>query len=1125
MTNADSVTRRAALVGAAVTAALLYGGGVAHAETSMPHVHLLKRPATTSARVVRFTAPANHALVKSKLVSVHVKAGPRVTGVKVFAGTKDVSSRFSQHGGAFTAKLPRSLFKAGTNRLLVQARTRGGKSGGAATVSIVVPRSAPGLMSMATGAHAASAAGANPAAGLGYLPRTPGQIPVAIHTRTATYARLTVNGHRVSDLRSRRLLKDHSWLVSARDGLKVGANRLAVESWDKQGRHSVKRWTVKRSASRPLTDAGPRERIVKPSTWTMLDATKSRATKKGAKLRYAWRVVKAPKGAKPVLRDATAAKPQFKPDKPGVYQLALSAAQGKVASEDVTTLDAVPAIGASGLYIDTGLFGSPNRSQAPYSALWIEGQPYAYGADSAHPDDFVQLDETTLAVVASGTHDQIIPNAGTITIGAWGNVPIDGSSSGSAIWIGTTQVALNADNDAFDNAEGNGITNLHGWIQPASVANADDATWVDSDMLQIKTRMATDSATTNTMDVNGTKLPQTLPAGVQAGYQLVILDHAGVIRFNQLYPIMGNSSDAATYDRIVTDIDNQPTNSTVLLQGFGGLPPIDSSTALANKIQTIGGRADVVDRFNSSWDSTGGVYALISAPSPTAHNTWSSYAAAEVSDERTGAFGSQPGTSGSLSALLVRDAAANDYIPMTSDSGAPDPDGTSRYGIMPIAYAAPSSWTNWIRNDDGTLRAPTTAESAAYGDLLKQVQSHDWVPKTQLCPTAPDAIRGFYCTTDANSLQTLLNRISNQLKFNAGTAGGRYSETDWDTVQYTIEDELGDVSNIRSAIADYQGLFGTASLDGAVNAPAIGDAIKAAINKQTDVPTYADLDNLLSGLTDMASVIPEIGAPMTFMSGAFSLMSAQEPDTNVQDVLGTVQVTQDTAATTLVAAFQNASQQLSRYGDLLIADPVKLQQGADYMMNDDPQTSDSNSAFVHGAEYATQQWLWGTELSTAYTEWVVPRYFGWSPTCSVGENSGDPFWNGQSNPAAQWIAGYGADFPNETSHWILGYDSDAANASNTLSFAIDSRNGTVPILADASIPTSLTKPLFGWPVSPTTAPSATANAGAVMPYFALDYLHFKTPPLIPDTDQTDWGPVPHTPNTCEPHAGIIHTGP
>jgi hypothetical protein len=196
----------------------LASSGVAHAAPARPHARLLTPPKTSSSRVVRFAAPADHALVESGVVPVSIAAGPQVSGVKVYAGTKDISARFTRHGSTFTGQIPRSLLKTGTNTLLVQA-----KDGGAARISIVVAGSTSAAMRMATGAHAASV-GDTP--DLGYLPSDPGQIPVAIHTKAATYAKLTVNGHTVSDLRASRPLKDHHWLVSLSDGLRLDTNRL-----------------------------------------------------------------------------------------------------------------------------------------------------------------------------------------------------------------------------------------------------------------------------------------------------------------------------------------------------------------------------------------------------------------------------------------------------------------------------------------------------------------------------------------------------------------------------------------------------------------------------------------------------------------------------------------------------------------------------------------------------------------------------------------------------------------------------------------------------------------------------------------------------------------------------------
>ena len=46
-----------------------------------------------------------------------------------------------------------------------------------------------------------------------------------------------------------------------------------------------------------------------------------------------------------------------------------------------------------------------------------------------------------------------------------------------------------------------------------------------------------------------------------------------------------------------------------------------------------------------------------------------------------------------------------------------------------------------------------------------------------------------------------------------------------------------------------------------------------------------------------------------------------------------------------------------------------------------------------------------------------------------------------------------------------------------------------------------------------------ANAGAIMPYFALNYLRVKSLPLIPPSG---WDQNPNQ-NGCEPHAGIHWT--
>jgi hypothetical protein len=1083
MLRAGSLLAAAAIVSLGVAD----GADAATIKHHVPH---------TRDRVVSIAAPADHALVRASVVPVRLKVGPKVSAVRVFAGTKDISARFSRRGNAFTARLPRSLFKSGTNTLLVQAKARGGKAGGAARVSIIVPRATKTLNGTAQAASVgADTFSAKPANGL---------VPVAITSKAPTYARLTVNGRRVEDLRARRALTEHSWLVSGHDGLKVGQNRLAVESWDAKGNRTIKRWTMTRGRSLPLTDVGPHERIVKPGAWTALDASKSKVTQKGAKLSYVWRVISSPKGAKPQLRDATSAKPKFKPGRPGVYKLALRATQNKPgaraaavapAAQDVVTVNAAPALGASGLFVDTSLEGY-SAGAPPYNKLYIDGTPYATDTNytDSTSDTFVQLDETTLAVINSGDDASITPTAGTITIGVWFNhgVKYTTDQYGSAIWIGTTQVAYNSSPKWMDPKLGNPTTNLRGWIQPSTSDSDDNATWNDSDMLQVKTREPSDTATTNTVEVNGKTYPQSLSAGQTGGWQLVMLDNNGTPMWNELFPLTGDATaDAASEDRLAGVMTGNGGASWIL-QAFGTVPAVPDTSNLAQTIQQLGGNADVVSRFNGKADSTGGVYSLISGPHFRGNVMGPE--ADEASFERTGATGSQ-------TALLVRDAGGNAYVPLTGDSATPDAAGSNRYSIMQTAYAPPTDWTNWVHTKTGGLRAPTAGETAALADIVSDATGNHWVPTNKLCPTAPDAIRGYYCTTNATALTTLLTRVSG-LKFDSDTAGARYTQDEWNNAQDSIGDEIADVSNIRSSIADYQALFGTANLDGAVDAGTIGDAIKSAITTNATIttnPADARLAAILSALTDMVSIVgDEFGGAMTFLSGAFSLMGTDQPDSSPQAILDDVSVTQDTAAATLTAALQQASEQLSDYGDRLVSDPVKLQGGASYLLNNDPQTSQSDSEFVHTAEYATAQWLWGTMLAPAYTVWEAPNTIGTNPYCANAKagSVGHP-WSDLS-ATGTWASG--------STNWLLGYDSQASNNWGWAVANADNLNVT-------GLPGSITDKLFGQPISPTSAPSPTTNAGAVMPYFAQRYLQFKPVPVV---DSSHWG-QPTPPAGCQPY--------
>jgi hypothetical protein len=1007
---------------------------------------------------VSFSTPATGAVVSGGQVRVRLKASSRTTRLRVFAGPTEVTKRFTRRGRVWSGTIPRSQLSPGTDKLLAQAFA-GKTAGTTASVKVIVTRKAAVKLSVTTG-------------------RT-----ITLRTATPMLAKLTLNGHRVADLRAGMALNDRSWTVSRRDGLRTGRNTFALTAYDSSGRYATRRWTT--TVKAPRAEAGAAERTATPGSWTRLDGSKSRAA-----VKYRWRVVKAPKGSKPSLKNATAAKPSFKPDKPGIYKLALTTTTaGGSSSQDTTTVAAAPSFGAQGLYVGTDLEPNPNDG-SNYATMYIAGVPYTSTTPSGTADIFVQLDAKTLAPVATGTDATITPAAGTITIGVWNNYSIASSKAiyGSRVWIGTTMVA---DNEAFNPSpwSGNATSNLHGWLQPAPADG--QASWVDSDMLTLTTRTADSTATTNGIAVNGKEYSVQLPSNATGGFELLTLDNAGQPTGDPTsYAFDGTSgTQQSSLDRLNTDLttalDNQ--HVTVLLQGWGKLPAITDGSPLQQTLIKLGARGDVIDRFNGTSDGNGGTYALVSG----LHSGAGTFQTEESSAERTG--------KGSLSGLLVRGSSDlwNDYIPFASDDNGPDALADNRYRTLPMLYTPPTPWTDWVReNQTGPLRPATAGENAALAAIVKYATApaQNWVDISTPCPNAPDPIRGYYCDTNASDIDTLYEEEQKLTYDPADGAANGYTAADFATAQNSLEWEALDAKGVRSSIAQYQTLFGTLTTTGAVDATTIGDKVTDEITRATAVPAQVNMLNVMSAATDMASVIPGVGQAMTFMSGVFSLASALVPDSSTQPSLPTVaQISKDNAVSELTDDYQSASQSLSDDGDYIVSDPAKLLQLGDLLKGPMALGTTTPESFVWAGETGATQFLWGSIMGSVYAEWNAPVNAGkgtWytNPECWYGGHYVRPF-DTLDDATGEWLGQVPGAAPDAGKNiWWLG-----PNAATNPIATVLAKKGTAP-------PASITQPLFT-PVDPNIDPLKQAAVGEVMPYFALDYLPFQTMPIEDTPDK------------------------
>lgn len=139
-----------------------------------------------------------------------------------------------------------------------------------------------------------------------------------------------------------------------------------------------------------------------------------------------------------------------------------------------------------------------------------------------------------------------------------------------------------------------------------------------------------------------------------------------------------------------------------------------------------------------------------------------------------------------------------------------------------------------------------------------------------------------------------------------------------------------------------------------------------------------------------------------------------------------------------------------------------------------------------------EQWLWGSILNIDYSWWSLPSALGTDPGCSTpvigkGLYQGQP-WSNVSQTTGVWPSTNVVQGPDEDVNWMIGFDSGAASDQAYTLFP-NHPSGLTSTITDA---------VFG-PIDPNNNPTATTGAGAVMPYFALDYFHIKQPTILAET--------------------------
>lgn len=275
-------------------------------------------PAATGNGRLMILSPRPEALVTNGVVRARVRVPSHLDGfrVELVGGrgkrlkTRRITKLFHPvRPGlrAATLRLGRRLL-LGEDHIYVTVRPRGGGRRVVQTDFIVARprRGMVGLAALGNGLHA----------------------PVHARVRLAAGAKLRarLNGHRVGRELSRIGGRQLEAQLAADDGARFGRNRLTLTAFDRSGhyQHLVRSFTIRRD--RPLVGAGPDHRALAGAA-VRLDGRSTRAGSHGARLRLRWRIVDRPRGSKASLRGGGGARPRLVTDRPGRYQVRLTAGE------------------------------------------------------------------------------------------------------------------------------------------------------------------------------------------------------------------------------------------------------------------------------------------------------------------------------------------------------------------------------------------------------------------------------------------------------------------------------------------------------------------------------------------------------------------------------------------------------------------------------------------------------------------------------------------------------------------------------------------------------------------------------------------------------------------------------
>lgn len=858
-------------------------------------------------KLASIATPAHRGLVKSPTADVRVRTSPDVKHFQAYLDNKPVTRRFGPaRDGVRTARLP---VARGEHTVYVRARSDDRTDFDRARFTAA--RRKPGAVAVTTG----------------------GEGPKMKLPEDASHVDARLNGEPVQD--GAEESRDG---LDADDGVRQGQNRLSVTAATPDGSYDTQTKTFSVPRDRPVAGAG-RPADGQAGRPLALDATSSKPTATAKKLDYSWRVVKAPRGAKPKLEKAESARPRLRPDRNGRYTMELRVKErgGKKSARDTVQAFVAPKIDPIGWRLETIPAGG--------KGIQLNGKVPSVGGSSASGGNWVQfvvLDGKTLEVkVARGYntgdaaalkqavntgvpqgHLAILTGAGnrvnlsgsqaSVLRAAWkrfggtlqnfGNVN-QGFASGQWSIVGKPGLPEGAADQSFNLAAGEtqvppqqrqGRGGMSGLLE---ADRHNFYTFVYDQFVPIDTVVPNTPDNKSQIRVGSQTYTSDSVSG--AGFHLLALD-AGTLEkvFEGTFQTEdGNGSPKDGVGQLAERLRafaNKQAQVLVVLQSIGSPRPRENTwpKTLAPAVAGIGGVQDVFNNLDGKGD-----YALIGGGGLTG---------------RYGVEQSQPmsGKPGRIAGLLSRNAQGQLRGTYVDSSGGLD------LGVVSLAYGAPKPFPAWANAD----------QQRAYVRVSELLKLKD-----------PEDVRVNYwydTSVDWDGKREDLSKI--KLPDVNNGSEPPVDESDLDAVKSTLDKEFSSVDQIRTWIGHLQTIYTRSQTANQINVADESQRILSSLKASSGPSVATEIVGAISETLFVASyfVEPEAAPAIGAVAGAVGIAAELPTDVDKGDpVSAQLQVRAGDLGHELENRYLAASSGLDRLGDILVSDYGKLTVAGDKVQN------------------------------------------------------------------------------------------------------------------------------------------------------------------------------------------------